>query len=309
MTNATTTSIGIAAGIGSAVLLAAIQTGSLAVAPIFMLAPLPLVAVGLAYSPAVAAIGGAALTLAWGLVTGFESAAAVLLLIAAPVVLVVYLLNLSRAAENGKIEWYPIGRVLYAVALTVSASLILIGLFFGFDPEAIADDAVQAIMANSQTDQSLLDTDQLEWLTRLYAFAIPYALAAAALAVLVLNSWLGVRILESVGKLRRDRPPLWATGLPPAAGIILIGSAIVSLMPGTIGFAAGVVVGAFGLAHVLVGLAVIHAITIGRDARTLILFMLYVSILFIGIPVILLALIGLADDFRPLRPRAPSTPT
>lgn len=304
MLNATTLPIGIAAGLASALLLAAVQTGNLVLAPVFLLAPLPLILVGLAYSAAVASVAVLTMVGVWMLVADFTSGLTVLFLTAGPALLMVYLLGLSRQNAAGSTEWYPIDRALLFATGAVAAGVIAIGLLFGFDPEAIAAEAISSISANSAAGS--FSQEQIDSLTHLYVVALPYLTAAGTLAVVVGNSWLGARILEAAGRLRRPRPPAWAVQLPRQAAYALIAAILVAFLPGTIGTAGAVVAGAFGFAFALIGLAVIHAATLGRDGRALILVLVYAAILFFGVPLVLIALLGLADSFRLLRPRPPA---
>ena len=53
----------------------------------------------------------------------------------------------------------------------------------------------------------------------------------------------------------------------------------------------------------LIGLAVIHAVTLGTNLRTLILVTTYVVVILFGFPILLLLLLGLAEGFLNIRAR------
>lgn len=301
--------LGIAAGLLAAIMLAAVQAGNLALMPLFALAPLPLVLVGLAYSPIGSAIGAASMAIAWSVIDGPQSGLVVFLLFAAPSAWIVYFFGLSRTAESGEKQWFPIERVLLHATAIAAITIVAVGLIVGFDPVLLAAQGVEAMQANSARGDLGLTADQILSVTEFYVVALPYFAAAGTLAVLLINAWLGSRLLEAGGRLKRGRQPAWATKLPPSAGYVLLAAIAGTLLPGNLGDAAAVVVGAFGLAYALVGLAVLHALTIGRDGRSLLLFMAYASTLFLGVSLILLAGLGLVDSFFRLRPQAPPLST
>jgi hypothetical protein len=92
--------------------------------------------------------------------------------------------------------------------------------------------------------------------------------------------------------------------LPNEALAILAVAVVVAFVPGAIGYAAGAVAGAFGGAFALIGLAVLHATTVGNSVRVLILVAVYVLLVFFGgLPLVLLAALGIAEAFLHLRAR------
>jgi hypothetical protein len=298
--------LGIVAGMASALLLAAIQTGSAIAIPLFLLASLPIALAGLAWGSYTAAIGAVAAAVAWALAVGPQAGVEVFVLTTAPMAWITNLLGLSRD-PGGKREWYPLGQVLLQAAVIAAGGLIIVGVVSGFDPDQLAAEATIAIQSNIATGQlPLVTASQIETVTRFYVTALPYLAAAGALALMVLNAWLAALLLDSAGRLKRPRTPLWTAGLPRAAAYVLIAAMAATLLSGVAGAAAAAIVGAFGFAYALAGLGVLHAVTLGRDSRALVLFITYVSILFFGISLIIAALVGIVDSFYRLR--APQSP-
>lgn len=294
--------LGILAGLVTALLVAAIQTGSVLAIPLFMLASLPLALAGLSWSAYAAAIGAATAAITWGIFAGPQSGVAVFLATAAPMVWVTYLLGLSRDV-GGKLEWYPLDRILFQAAAIIAGGMIIIGIIAGFDPGELADEFAAAVQSSMDTGQlPFVSTTQIESMTQLYVALLPYVAAAGALALLLLNSWLGAILLESAGRLKRTRPPLWTASLPRPAAYVLLVAMAGTLLEGSAGAGAAAIAGAFGFAYALVGLAVLHAVTLGRDSRGLILFLAYASIIFLGVSLIIAAIVGLIDSFYRLRP-------
>lgn len=298
--------LGILAGLASALLLAAIQTGSVVAIPLFLLASLPIALAGLAWGSYTAAIGAVAAAIAWAIAVGPQSGVEVFVLTTAPMAWITNLLGLSRD-PGGKREWYPLGQILLQAAAMAAGGLIIVGVVSGFDPDQLAAEATIAIQTSMATGQlPLVTVSQIESLTRFYVTAVPYVAAAGALALMILNAWLAALLLDSAGRLKRPRTPLWTVSLPRTATYVLIGALAGTLLSGGIGAAAAAIVGAFGIAYAMVGLAVLHAVTLGRDSRGLVLFIAYVSILFFGISLIIAAIVGIIDSFYRLRsPQSP----
>jgi hypothetical protein len=133
---------------------------------------------------------------------------------------------------------------------------------------------------------------------------MPFTTAALLVIILVVTLWLGARIAEASGRLSRPRERLWTTVLPGEAAIVFVAGLAVSFAPGVVGQVAGAVTGAFGGALALIGLAVIHATTVTSSIRILILVAVYVLLFFFGgFPIVLLALLGIAEAFLHLRAR------
>ena len=110
---------------------------------------------------------------------------------------------------------------------------------------------------------------------------------------------------------------LESTAISGLATPAFLGAAIAgSFLPDMIGLSFSVVAASLMIAHVLLGLAVIHAVTIGLGARGFILGSVYGAIVLFSWPIrwplLVIGLIGIGDalfDLRPLiaRRRAKTT--
>jgi hypothetical protein len=78
---------------------------------------------------------------------------------------------------------------------------------------------------------------------------------------------------------------------------------VLAFFPGVIGEIARVFAGSLGCAVALVGLAVLHALTLGNAARGFVLFGTYAILLIFGFPILLFALLGIAESAFHLRAR------
>ncbi len=306
---ATSILLGIGAGIACVLLLSAIMTGTSVAVPLFILSPLPIAVATLGWGVVAgisAALTTGAVILGYSLYLGVEPLMALvaLLLVAGPTVWVCYLTGLSRqSAAPAAVEWFPLGRILLHAAIVVAAGVTLTGILVGYDLDELTRETVDAMQAFLTASEGAPPArEQIEPAIRAQIALLPFTTATLALLMLVFNTWLGSRIVAASGRARRPQTPLWATTLPSwAAGVFVLALAL-SFAGGPIGHAAGTVAGAFGFAHSLIGLAVIHALTLGRPARFAILALTY-TLFLLGVSLFVTLLIGLADSFLNFRAR------
>jgi hypothetical protein len=132
--------------------------------------------------------------------------------------------------------------------------------------------------------------------------------AAAVLATLtnLLNLWIAGVIVRISGRLRRPWPDLSAMTFPTYAPLLVAVAAAASFLPGILGTLAGVLTASMLIAYAALGLAVLHAITRGLRGRAIMLGGIYVLLAFVGWPVLMIALLGLAESAIDLRGRIAS---
>jgi hypothetical protein len=94
---------------------------------------------------------------------------------------------------------------------------------------------------------------------------------------------------------------LWSASLPSEAAIAFGVALVASFLPFPLGDIAAVFAGTLGCALALVGLAVLHAATIGSKSRTLLLTVAYLFLVFFGFPIVLFAILGLVETLFHLR--------
>lgn len=298
--------VGVGAGIAAALLFLSPLGGTVLAFPLFALCGLPIAIVGFAWNPLAAVIGVAA---GAGLIFGFFSlpvAAVFVLLFGAPVAWLSRLAALSRQGDGGTVEWYPIGRLLLHAAGAVSVGVILIGFVVGFDPETLTREMADALaqwLAQSPSATPPPTPAELEPFARLNVSLLPVTLSAVMLFIVVFNMWLGARIAAASGRLTRPRDPLWTAVFPSEGALAFIVVLLVAFVPGPVGQAAGAIAGSLGAALALIGLATIHALTLNLSFRGPALVAVYVVLVIFGLPLILLAILGLAETFLQFRAR------
>ena len=310
--------IGLGAGLVSALLFASASTGTLfGLLVLFFLTPLPVAITALGWgwrSAAVAATVAAAII---AVVLAPRAALLHLVALGLPAVGLSYLALLNRPGPNGQVEWYPVGRIV-AVASGWAGGLAALSLL----TTATDIDSLRTVLRESferiflsqieavQPDAKTLGPDEIKALTELMVVSFAGAVATFWMAIAILNLWLAGLVTRASGLLSRPWPDLSATALPRAMPLYFAIAVGLSFLPGYIGLIASGFASAFLFAYLLVGLAVVHSITRGLGARTMILSAVYASLLFLNpFSGLLLAMIGLAEPVSPLRRKPPSSPS
>lgn len=310
--------LGVGAGIIAAVVFASATTGPLPVRFIlFLLTPLPIFLAGLGWgylSALTAGLAGSVLIASmWAVPVGIAFA----LTQALPCVFLCYLALLNRPlpsasnqsgqqAQTASLEWYPIGRIILWTAAISAIIAIAMLLLLGTDIETLKKSmraslevfvTQQLPKGNGATTPSGEDLDRM---TEIALRIMPAVAAVSIMGGLLFNFWLSARITLMSGRLSRPWPDVAAITYPPLAALILAIAMVASFMNDTFGLMATAVSGAFYLAFVLLGLAILHYMTRGLSWRPMALWGAYVLLVFnIGLSFIP-ALVGLTEAFSPI---------
>jgi hypothetical protein len=305
--------IGLGAGVTSALMFAAVATGQTFALALFYLTPLPIVIAGIGWSHVAGAIAALTSAIVVGAFFGFWFVFAFLVAIGIPAYLLSYLAMLARPSDNGsgRLEWYPVGRLVLAAALIAAAATAVSIAAFGFDVESYrnglkaAFERVLRAQLGTPADKPLElpgTTDTQAALTVL-SILMPPAAACFSMVTLLANLWLGGRIARVSGRLSRPWPDISAMTFPAAAPLLLAGLIAATFAPGLIGLVAVFFAATLLLAYAVLGFAIIHGATRGISARIIILVAAWLSVFVLGWPILLIALLGLADTFIDLRSR------
>jgi hypothetical protein len=309
--------IGLGAGAAAAVLFASVTSGSLLSVLLFYIAPLPMMIAGLGWSHWSALIGALSGALAVAALFGPVFFFAFLTTTGLPAWWLSYLAMLARpAAADGHagapaLEWYPPGRlVMWAAILAIMLVVVAIPNF-GADAASFRAGVRQALAALMRIEANAVGGDALsvpgirnaQRLLDFLVTALPLAAAVVATVTNLVNLWLAGRIVKFSGRLARPWPRLADLSLPRPLAAVLAGAAIAALFDGMLGIVAGIATAALLMAYGVLGLAVLHAITQGMNARGLVLGGVYAAVLAIGWPVLALCLLGLIETAIDLRAR------
>ena len=313
--------IGIGAGAATALLFASVASGSLISVLLFYLAPLPILIAALGWSHWAALI--AAVFASAGLATVFGSFMflAFLLGIGLPAWWLGYLALLGRPTGQpapNDMEWYPAGNlVVWAAilgALIVIAALINFGAGEGDFRNAMRNAIERMLRMQMRAPKGPpLDINRT---VEILMAVLPPAAAVVTTITNMLNLWLAGRIVLVSGRMKRPLPDLSAMKFPPYAPLLTGAALAASFLPGMVGTAGLVLATAMLVAFAVLGLAVLHTITRGVNARMLLLGSVYASVIVMLWPALFLILLGLADTALDIRgrvagrrgpPTAPST--
>jgi len=305
--------IGFGAGIASALLFAALASGSLLSIALFYLAPLPIMLAAVAWNQLAGLIAGGVAATALGLFLSKWFLVAHLIGIGLPAYTLAYLSLLARpGATPGAFEWYPAERVVLWSALIAAGVSVLAIPAFGLDLDSYRA-ALKAGFERVLRAQSGLPAGEtlrlpgggdpgrvLDFLT----LVIPPMAAILCMLTGLINLWLAGRIARLSGRLTRPWPDLSALRFPPSSLAPLLVAVAASFLPELVGLAAGFLAATLFTAFATLGFAVIHGVTRAFPARPIILTAVWAAVLVIGYPALLVIVIGLADPLIDFRARA-----
>jgi hypothetical protein len=309
--NLTAILIGLAGGFASALLFAAVLGGGALGTPLFALSPLPIAIAALGWGTAagaLAAVTGAALIAsvmapAAGLVYAIATAA--------PIAWYAHLAGLARQGEDGELEWYPLWRVFSAITVLTPITTVACGALMGVSVDDVASTLADALLAVGASQEAGVTPDRAELVEnlRFYVRLMPVTVTMLWLSVMVANLWLAARIVRKSDRLRRPWEPMpEAAGLPAFFGLVLLVALALSFGDSALALAAGAFSGAFAMAFAILGFATLHVITRGNPARGLLLGTLYAATFVFSLPLLPLALLGIADSITGVRRRRLSHP-
>ena len=262
------------------------------------------------------AVGVAALTgtVVVGMAHGVGPLLSFLAAIALPTALAVRQALLWRTADDGKVAWYPPGRLLALMVCYGAAAFVLIFMLMGNNGtgdgldgglgmietmRALLDEMFIVIAPNMADHERLLAAD-------LWAPYIPAALIVSWLITLTINGAFAQGLLKKAGRNVRPTLDYSQTELPlPFAFALVASGALWYFTTGVSAFLGQTLTIIIALAYLFVGLTVVHKLSRGWPLRSLMLTLFYLMLLFIlGWPgLALVAAIGLADQLFQLRPR------
>ncbi|MBX9931449.1 MAG: YybS family protein [Methylobacterium sp.] len=323
--------IGIGAGLVSALLFGVLLKATALAIVLYLLAPLPILIVGLGWSHKAALVAAATGSLVLGLLIAPFLGLGFLAYLALPAWWLAYLALLGRPNADGTMEWYPTGRLLAWTASTAALAFVAIAVIASPNYETFQT-RLREMTRTMLTTQAQVSTRQPG--SRVEAptaenpgsqqpeavpsppdakdaknevadalAAVAPGLAAQGLALLLtFYLWAAARIVQISGRLPRPWPDIPSTVMPRRVLFILTAAVLLALTPGYIGVLGVAMSGALSAAFALQGLAAFHDRSRGRKGRTALLFGLYL-ILFLtqGVAFVALTLFGIADTVLNLR--------
>jgi hypothetical protein len=311
--------VGIVAGLTGALLFASIVSGSLLSFVLFYLAPLPLMIASLGWSQSAGIIAALVASSSLAVVFGSWFFLGFLVGIGAPACWLAYLALLARpsgrevatANSASALEWFPVGRLVVWSAF-LSAGIVALAIpSFGTDAAAFRlalKDTIDHLLHSGPDvsgEGAVLSTGLLERPRQLDLLVaiIPPAAAVVSTVTSLFNLWLAARIVSMSGRLKRPWPDLKSVELPRFAPVVLGAAVAGTFLPQLPGIVCSLLVCTMLMAYALLGLVVLHQITVGLSGRNFVLGGTYALIAVFAWPLLLTALIGLADCAFDIRGR------
>ena len=317
--------IALAAGAASALMFASIISGALISLLLFYLALLPLMVAAMGWGPLSASIGGIAAATALGAIFGLPYCIAFVIMVALPAWWLGHLALLGRPIPAGvpsgngaspvpaDMEWYPVGRILLWISASVALTTMAALLTLGTDAAAITDTLRRGLLRVLDLTAAAPTAETEQWVAALVVMA-PSAAAVVEMTTLTLCLGLAARITATSGRLHRPWPDLKSVELPPMTLAALCVAVAFSFAGGMLALLAQIVTTALMMAYALTGFAVLHTLTLALKSRAFLLGCTYAIVIMFVWPVLLMAVVGLADatfGFRQryLQHRPPPLPT
>jgi hypothetical protein len=298
--------IAMAAGAASALMFASIASGALISLALLYLAPLPLMVAALGWGPLSAGIGGIAAASFLGIIFDLPHGVDFLIMVALPAWWLGYLGLLGRpiapAVPTGNgaapiapdLEWYPVGRILLWIAALAALATIAALLTLGTDTASITA-AMRSRWLRLLELGEVSPTAETDQLIDALVVLAPNAAAIWAVTTLTFNLWLAARITATSGRLHRPRPDLKRVELPPLTLAALCVAIAFCFGGGLLAMLAQIVTMTLMMAYALTGFAVLHTLTLASKSRALWLGCTYAIVLVFVWPILLMAILGLAD--------------
>lgn len=303
--NATIIGVGIMAGLASALMSSGVIAQSGMAMVLYFLTPLPIFIAALGWGSTAGIIAALAASALVAVVAVPLAAVLMALTSFIPAATGAYLSGLARPANElggpkDALIWYPISDIMFRLALMVALSFVVIGAIMGFGPEMARELATVLIERIAEADPQFTASDSMrDGLTSLLMIALPAIQPATCFVVLIGNFYLALRLTAMSGRMRRPRDDWPATLRMPRQALTILAVALAAaFLPGGIGSAATVFVGALGSGFMLAGFAIMHMRTRGISWRPIALWSAYVAVLLFALLLFVFLVVGLFDTSR-----------
>ena len=291
--------IGAAAGVAAALLSVGSVVQTVLSFLLFMLSALPLLLAGLGWGPVAGGTAALVCTLAIYVFAGEPQAIIIAVTTVIPATLAAYNGGMARLENGRAVEWYPLGSILFVLTIAVAAGFILSGIYIDF-PTVSGELSVELVKRIAEADPEFAkDPLATMSLANFLINAVPFIQPSSWLLVMVANFWLALLISRRSGLFQRPKDD-WPTSLRmPSRALPLFAVAMAAtFMSGGWQMIAWCIAGAFSMAFVLTGFAMLHRVSRGRAWRGAALWVAYATSMTIGFPAILFLFAGLYDTAK-----------
>lgn len=298
----------VGSGAVSAVFYLSILSGSMGAMILGYLAPLPLFLAGLAIGVQASLLAAViAATLVAVVSGGVFPAGLNLVFSGVPVAIVVRQALLSRTLPAGGQEWYPPGRLIVDVTLIGVAAMLaaaVIAVAQGGDLRELVETLLSVASERVAETTGMVASPGTQPVLSALVEVFPAVVTLSWLLMIIVNGVLAQGALMRFHRNRRPGMPLADTTLPQWLPVLLAAIAVAALvLPGWLGYVAQNVAIVLALPFFFAGLGVVHALARGRPAKAPVLVAFYVFLFLFGWPVVLVAGLGVIEQWVELRRR------
>ena len=306
--------IAIVAGCASALMFASMISGALISILLVNLAPLPLMVAALGWGPLCATIGGIGAATVLGSIFGLPYCITFAVAVALPAWWLGHLALLGRPVANGVssgngagpmmpvLEWYPVGRILLWISASAALTTIVALLALGTDAVSITNALRRGLLMLIGPPDATA-AGEIEQLVDAVVKIMPALAAIGAMMMLTLNLWLAAKITATSGRLHRPWPDLKSAALPPLTLAALCAAIAFYFAGGLLAILGQIITTVLMMAYALIGLAVLHTLTLALKSRALWLGCTYAIVVMFVWPAVPMAVLGIADAIFGLRQR------
>ena len=267
---------GLLAGLLAALLFLSLIHGAANGPLLAFFAPLPLMMAALGLEQAAAAMATSVGAMAVGLVGDWSFGLTFLALAGLPSLMVANRALLWRRAENGDIEWYPIGRLL--AGLTVSAMAVFVAMALTLPPhsEGVRGWMVESLSRTLDAVGDEVTAEQRQLAASTLAAVLPGMVMTVWMLMAVVNALAAQAILVGLRRNRRPNPAYGGLDLPDwLGGVLLVTALLGAAVGGTVGYVAGNMAAVALVPFSLLGVATIHRHVTARPGAAVGLVFLY----------------------------------
>ncbi len=275
-------------------------------------AALPLFVVGLSLGMTAGTIATVtAISLALAL-TEIAVVALFTLATALPSLLLLRMVLSRRPSPEGNPVWCPPGKMLCWLTGYGAVAFVIVAYVAGSGPNGLEDAirasisaALKIMMEDMDPSKATAAARMVEAIVQIVPRYLPAIFVASWLVSMVVNAHLAQNIAVRLKRNIRPAVPLLEMSLPFGLTGALLATAVLWRLvgPGLVGFVSLNLALIMLVPFFLLGLAVIHAISRAWPSRTPILVVIYLIMVFIVWPMILVAALGLAEQWIGLRQR------
>lgn len=231
-----------------------------------------------------------------------------LVLYAAPAIVLTRQAVLSRPDGRGGQEWYPPG-LLLLWATGMAAVLMSVGFILLSSSAESAEAGIRQLL--DQVFQRMVpagQAEQREFLVDAISPLLPGISAAMWILLVAVNGALAQGLLVRGQRNMRPSPDLAELELPRALLFVLaIAVAAGLLLPGGLGYFGRNVAVVLGVPYFFAGLGVLHFLSRRHPAGVLLLFLCYMILILLSLffkwPTFAVAVVGMVDQWTDLRHR------